>query len=355
MNSTTTIGIDLAKSVFQVHGVDAEGRVTVARQLKRRQVLTFFAKLPPCLVGMEACASAHHWGRELTRLGHTVKPLVPKHVKAYVRRGKTDAADAEAICEAVSRPRLKAVPIKSVEQQAALMQHKVREQTLGIRTQLINAMRGHMAELGIVAPEGARGVAMLLAIVRDETNEALPAAARDALLPTAMVLAAVEASIAAVERAIRVAHKSNETSRRLETVPIVGELTAAAMAATVTDPTAFKSGRAFAAWIGITARLEGTGGEVRLGSITKQGNGYLRRLLYLGAVAKLGHVQRNPAKADPWLVKLLETKPFKVAAIALANKTARIIWALLVRGGTYQANYRPTAYLPAEDKGLAMT
>lgn len=344
MATTITIGLDLAKSVFQVHGVDAEGRCTVKRQLKRREVMAFFTKLPRCLIGMEACGTAHHWARELGACGHAVKLLPPRDVKAYVRRGKTDAADAEAICEAVTRPRHNAVPVKSVEQQCALMLHRGRELLITQRTQLTNAIRAHMAELGVIAPVGQEGLRWLLAIVVEPANAALPAAARRALAPMATALIATETAIGTLTAEISAGHKNNTTSRRLEAIPGVGPLAASAFTATIANPQAYKSGRAFAASLGLTPRLNGTGGKTTLGPITKQGDKYLRRLLYIGAIAKLSAVRRNPAKADPWLLGLLARKPFKQAAIALANKTARIVWALLVRGGTYIDTYRPAAF-----------
>lgn len=344
MATTITIGLDLAKSVFQVHGVDADGRCTVKRQLKRREVMAFFTKLPPCLIGMEACGTAHHWARELGACGHAVKLLPPRDVKAYVRRGKTDAADAEAICEAVTRPRHKAVPVKSVAQQCALMLHRGRELLLTQRTQLTNAIRAHMAELGVIAPVGQEGLRWLLGIVIEPANTALPAAARLALIPMAAALAATEAAIGTLTAEISAGHKSNAISRRLEAIPGVGPIAASAFTATVANPRAFQSGRAFAASLGLTPRLNGTGGKTTLGPITKQGDRYLRRLLYIGAIAKLGAVRRRPAKADPWLLGLLARMPFKQAAIALANKTARIIWALLARGGTYVASHQPAAF-----------
>ena len=341
MTRPITIGLDLAKSVFQIHGVDADGGVTIKRQLKRKDVIGYFAALPPCLIGMEACGTGHYWARELRKLGHCAKLLPPKDVKAYVRRGKTDAADAEAICEAVTRPRHKEVPVKTVDQQCALMLHRTRELLLTQRTRTTNAIRAHMAELGLIAPVGHDGMVSLLAIIVDAENTALPMLARLALVPLAAALAEIEASIDKLDAVIVAGHKNNATSRRLEAVPGVGPLTASAFTATVGNPRAFKSGRAFASSLGLTPRISGTGGKTTLGPITKQGDKYLRRLLYIGAVAKLSAVRRSPVKADPWLVGLLARLPFKQAAIALANKTARIIWALLARGGTYVARHQP--------------
>jgi transposase len=341
MNIITTTGLDVAKETFQVHSIDAEQNVVATRALKRKHVRDVFAKLPPHLIGMEACGTAHYWARVLTALGHSVKLLPPRDVKGYLRRGKTDAADAEAICEAVTRARHKGVPIKSESQQCALIPHKLRESLLSQRTETTNRLRSHLAELGLIAEAGAKGIEKLIALVWAEGDETLPPQARLALQSLARMLAGIEAEITALDAQIRVAHKASTTSRRLEAVPSVGPITAHAAAATVADPHAFASGRAFAASLGLTPRLDGTGGKVTLGPITKKGNKYLRRLLYLGAVSQLAAASRRPHKADPWLLRLLREKTFKVAAIALANKTARIIWKLLVSGQDYDPSHRP--------------
>jgi len=340
MRKVSTIGIDVAKSVLQVHGVEASHRVVLKRQFKRKDVLAFLAKLPPCLIGMEACGTAHYWARELSNLGHTVKLMPPKYVKAYVKRGKNDAADAEAICEAVTRPSMREVAIKTVAQQSVLMLHRSRDLLMRQRTQTINALRAHMAEIGIIAAAGADGVSALLAIVTDAADTRLPGVARVALQALAATLASLGAAIAALDRGILAAHKADATSCRLETIPGVGALIASAVTATVGDARVFKSGGAFSAWLGITPRLHGTGGKVTLGPITKQGDRYLRRLLIMGATAVLGHAKRHPDK-QPWAVALLGRLAFKQAAVALANKMARIIWALMVRGGTYTPKHRP--------------
>jgi transposase len=343
MNSTTTIGLDLAKDVFQVHGVDAQQTVTVRRQLKRKDLLAFFQKLPPCLVGIEACGTAHYWARAIGALGHTVKLMVPRDIKAYVRRGKTDAADAEAICEAASRQRVKTVAAKTEAQQCHLMLHKVRDDLVGRRTQVSNMIRAHLAELGIVAPIGREGLDRLVRLLCDASDTDVNRVAHVALAPLVALLATIEQGIAALDAEIRRAHRTDETSQRLEAIPGVGSMGASAFAAIANDIKSYASARDFAASLGLTPRITGTGGEVHLGGITKQGNGYLRRLLFLGAKARLGHAKHRPGKADPNLVRLLKEKPFKVAAIALANKMARTIWALLVRGGTYIANHQPPA------------
>jgi transposase len=341
MKSITTIGLDLAKDVFQVHGIDAMQDKALGRQLKRKEVLAFFEKLPPCLVGIEACGTAHFWAREIKARGHTVKLMVPKYVKAYVKRGKTDAADAAAICEAVTRRHIEEVAVKSVDQQALLMVHKVRDRLVANRTKTTVIIRAHLAELGIVAREGKSGFAELLAILCDETRDDVPRLARVALSPLVAELAVIEQGIAKLDAEMRRDHRQNETSRRLETIPGVGIMGANAFAAVANEAKAYKSARHYAASLGLTPKITGTGGDVELGSITKQGNSYLRRLLFLGATARLGAAKRKPGKADPRLLHLLATKKFKVAAIALANQMARTIWALIVRGGTYVANHQP--------------
>jgi len=327
--------LDLAKNVFQVHGVDATGKVTVTKKLRRSQVLALFEKLPPCLVGIEACATSHHWARELKALGHDVRLMPASYVKAYVKRGKNDAADAAAICEAVTRPSMRFVPMKSAEQQAVLMLHRTRDLLVRQRTQLINAMRAHLAEFGLVAARGRDGRKSLIAIVRDEANR-LPDLARRALRAILSQLDALQQQIGDIERDIHAQHRSSEASRRLETIPGIGVIGATAIAATVTDPTTFKSGREFAAWIGLVPRQNSSGGKERLGSISKQGDRYLRRLLIVGATTVVQHARKHPDK-HPWLISQLARRPAKVVAVALANKMARIAWAVLARGETYRA------------------
>lgn len=345
----TTIGLDLAKSVFQVHGVDMTGKFIVAKQLRRGQVLGFFSKLPPCLVGMEACSTAHHWARELIKLGHTVRLIPPAYVRPYVRRGKNDAADAAAICEAVTRPSMRFVAVKSIDQQGALMVHRCRDLLIRQRTQLINALRGHLAELGLVAAEGREGVAALIALVRDDASEALPKPMRTALLALIAQLEDLHVQIGTLERSIHDLHRVSDASRRLETIPGIGVIGASAIAATITDPSVFKSGRDLAAWIGLVPRQNSSGGKERLGHISKQGDRTLRRLLVLGAAAVLRHARAHPEKY-PWLMRLLARRPAKVAMIALANKMARIAWAVLTKGETYRVPVIATS----EAKGLAM-
>jgi transposase len=331
----TTIGLDIAKNVFQVHGIDAAEKVVVRKQLRRGQVMKFFAALPPCLVGMEACATAHYWARELTRLGHEVRLMPAKDVKAYVKRNKNDAADAEAICEAVHRPTMRFVRAKSAEQQGRLMQHRARDLLLRQQTQVINALRAHLAELGIVAAQGREGLKQLLAIIADEKDARLPIDARASLIVLAAQLQALHTMIGSIEKRLTVQHRANEASKRLESIPGIGIIGASAITATITDPNTFRSGRDFAAWIGLVPRQDSTGGKQKLGPISKQGDRYLRRILVVGAHSVLRRAKQDPEKY-PWLTQLLARRPFKVVAIALANKMARVAWALLARGGTYR-------------------
>ena len=328
--------MDIAKNVFQVHGIDAKEKVVVRRQLRRGQVMAFFQALSPCLVGMEACATAHHWARELTKLGHEVRLMPAKDVKAYVKRNKNDAADAEAICEAVRRPTMRFVRVKSAERQSQLIQHRTRDLLMRQRTQLINALRAHLAELGIVAAQGREGIQELLAIVADPKDQRVPIDARASLMLLATQLQAVQTLIGLIEKRIMAQHRSNEASKRLETIPGIGVLGATAIAATVADPSVFRSGRDFAAWIGLVPRQDSTGGKQKLGPISKQGDQYLRRILVVGAHSVLRRAKERPEKY-PWLTQLLARRPFKVVAVALANKMARVAWALLARGGTYRA------------------
>jgi transposase len=331
----TTIGLDLAKNVFQVHGIDATEKVVVRKQLRRSQLIKFFEALAPCLIGMEACATAHHWARELTRLGHQVRLMPAKDVKAYVKRNKNDAADAEAVCEAVRRPTMRFVAVKSAEQQGRLMQHRVRDLLMRQRTQLINALRAHLAELGIAAAQGRKGIKELLAIVAQNVDSRFPVDAHASLIVLSAQLQAVQMMIGSIEKRIVLQHRSNEASKRLETIPGIGIIGATAIAATVSDPKVFQSGRDFAAWIGLVPREDSTGGKQKLGPISKRGDQYLRRILVVGACAVLKQARLQPEKY-PWLTRLLARRPFKVVAVALANKMARVAWALLAKGGIYR-------------------
>jgi transposase len=329
----TTIGLDIAKRVFQAHVVDAAARAVVRRKLGRSEVLDFFRGLPPCLVGIEACGTAHHWAREIRALGHEVRLIPAAYVKPYVKRGKTDAADAEAICEAVTRPTMRFVPIKEPEQQAVLVLHRTRDLLVRQRTMLVNALRGHMAEFGILARQGVGGVSELLAILRAQGMAGLPSLAKGALLGLAEEIEAIERRAGEIEEAIVAWHKSNEASRRLATVPGIGPITASALVATVGEVSNFASARHFAAWIGLVPKQNSTGGKPRQGGISKAGDRYLRRLLVLGASTVIRH---NRTKAgEGWLASLIARRPTMVAAVAQANKAARIAWALLARGGSY--------------------
>jgi transposase len=336
MEHATTIGLDLAKNVLQVHGIDAAGKVVLRRKLRRAAVLDFFAALPSALVGMEACGGAHYWARELTRLGHTARLMPPAYVKPYVKRGKTDAADAEAICEAVMRPTMRFIPVKTEAQQAGLLELKVRDMLVRQRTQTVNALRSHLAEYGIVAAQG-RKVTELIALVRDDGDTRLPGLAREALRELVAQIEALEERIARLDRRMVRHARENEAARRLATIPGIGAVGATALTGLVPDPHGFASARHFAAWLGLTPKPYSSGGKERLGRISRQGNSMLRRLLVLGATTCLRHARRNPERAD-WATRLLARRPFKVAAVALANKMARIAWALLSRGGTYNAS-----------------
>ncbi len=332
----TTIGLDLAKNLFQVHGVDTEGNVVVRKKLRRSALLAFFSELPPCLVGMEACASSHHWARELAGHGHDVKLMPPSYVKPYVKRGKNDAADAEAICEAVRRPTMRFVPVKSAEQQSALMVHRARDLLLRQRTMLVNALRAHLAELGIVAAQGMRNVPKLIETVLDETDSRIPAIARPVLVLLVAQMRELSARIKTLESQLLAWHRTNEASRRLETIPGIGFITATAIAATVTDPSHFKSGRQFAAWLGLVPRQNSTGGKARLGRISKMGDRYIRRLLVVGATALIRFARNRSTPLTAWADALLAHRPARIVSVALANKMARIAWAVLARGEAYR-------------------
>jgi transposase len=336
MEAITTIGLDIAKSVFQVHGIDAAGNVVVRRQLKRRYVLIFFQKLPPCLVGIEACASSHHWSRELQALGHTVRLMPPAYVKPYVKRHKNDATDAEAICEAVTRPNMRFVATKTPEQQSCLTLHRTRHLFIRQQTSVINAIRAHLAEFGIVAPVGHHGVEQLLGVAADSNDKRLPEVARACVAALGAQLRMLKAQILQFDRMIRAWHRSNEEGRRLDDIPGVGPALATALVASVADPKAFRSGRDFSAWIGLVPKQNSSGGKDRLGNISKRGDRYLRSLFTTGALAVIRYAKIHGVKHRPWLTALLTRRPTKVAAIALANKIARMAWAMMAKGERYK-------------------
>jgi transposase len=342
MTTINMMGLDLAKNVLQVHGVDASGAVVLRRQLRRGQVEKFFAQLPPTLVGLEACGSAHHWGRLIASYGHEVRLMPPGYVKPYVKRNKNDGRDAEAICEAVSRPTMRFVPVKSVEQQASLAVHGARSLLVRQRTMVANALRAMLSEIGIVAAQGLKGLRELMGRLAQPSDE-VPELMRAALLVLARQWEELDAAERALERQIKQAAAADQAARRLMQVPSVGPIIASAVVAKVPDARAFRSGRDFAAWIGLTGRDRGTGGKSRPGAISKQGDRMLRALLICGASAYLRQARRRGV-TDPWLRELLARRPYKVAMVALAARTARIIWAMLASG----EHYRDRARVPAQ-------
>jgi transposase len=336
MQAVTTIGLDIAESVFQVHGVDAAGTVIVRRQLKRRYVLAFFQKLPPSLVGIEACASSHHWSRELWALGHTVRLMPPAYVRPYVKRHKKDAADAEAICEAVTRASMRFVETKTPEQQSCLMLHRTRHLFIRQQTSVINAIRAHLAEFGVVAPVGRNGVEELPEVVADADDQRLPELARGCVAALGAQLRMLKAQILEFDRRILAWHRSDELSRRLDEIPRRRAGAGHALVASVADPKAFRSGRDFSAWIGLVPTQNSSGGKERLGNISKRGDRYLHSLFTAGALVVIRYAKIHGTKHRPWLAALLARRPTKVAAIALANKIARMAWAMMAKCERYR-------------------
>jgi transposase len=338
--NTTTIGLDIAKTVFQVHGMDARGQTTLQKRLRRTQLVTFFANLPPCLVGIEACGSAHHWARELSRLGHEVKLMPAQFVKAYVKTNKNDARDAEAICEAVRRPNMRFVAIKTVAQQELLMLHRVRQRLVIERTAKANQLRGLLAEFGIVLPQSfcalERGVPEVLADAENGLSDRL----RERFSYLFSHLRELCATVREWEQEILAWHRESPLSRRLDQIPGIGPLGASALVASIGDIRTFKNGRQLAAWLGLVPRQDSSGGKTRLLGISKRGDRYLRTLLILGARSVLRQMQRHPVRAQGWLGRLAARSHPHIAAVALANKNARIAWALLAHEREYQADYR---------------
>lgn len=338
MFDITTIGVDLAKNVFQVHGADTSGRAVFRKRFRRSRVFEFFSGLPPCLVAMEACAGAHHFARELRAMGHEVRLIPPQYVKPFVKTHKNDAADAEAICEAAQRPTMRFAPVKSAEQQSVLMIHRVRDLLVRQRTMLINALRGHLNEFGIVVAQGRCNVGKLIDIVAEQSDERLPALARQTLGTFVEQLQHADRQIAALESRLKSWHRGNEASRRLTAIPGVGLITATAIVATVGDASQFSCGRQLSAWLGIVPKQNSSGGKERLGRISKHGDGYIRRLLVHGARAVLRWSRKDKEKRSLWLEGILARRPTNVVLVAMANKTARIIWAMLTRNETYRPN-----------------
>jgi len=338
-----TVGIDLAKNVFQVHGVDGRGKAVLRMSLKRAEVVKFFAKLEPCLVGMEACGSAHFWARKLIELGHTVKLMAPQFVKPYVKTNKSDARDAEAICEAVARPNMRFVPVKTAAQQAVLALHRARQGFVKARTAQANQIRGLLAEFGIVMPQGIAHVVAKLPDILEDGENGLPGSLRQLLAGLLAHFKELDRQTGELEREIKLWHREHEASRKLERIPGIGPITASALVASVGDAKSFKNARQLAAWLGLVPRQHSSGGKSTLLGISKRGDVYLRTLLIHGARSVLRHLQRHTDQAEGWLARLAARRNPNVAAVALANKNARIVWALLAHGRDYHAGYGAVA------------
>lgn len=333
----TTVGLDLAKSIFQIHAIDEAGKTLIGKALRRAQVLPFFAKLPPCLIGMEACGTSHHWARELTKLGHEVRLMPPAYVKPYVKRGKTDANDAAAICEAVARPNMRFVPVKSTDQQTALALHRTRDLLVKQRTQLVNMIRGLLAEFGIEMARGLRHALELATRLSAGEAAEVPSVAQRVVTSLADQIGALQVQLAKLEKELLAWHRSSELSQRLATIPGVGVISATALAASVTEPERFRSGRQFAASLGLTPLQNCSGGKERMGRISRMGDRYLRRLLVVGMTSLIRRARSAPASVDPRLPAMLHRKPARVVTVAAANRTARVAWAIMTHGGTYRA------------------
>jgi transposase len=336
----TTVGVDLAKLVFQVHGVDARGKVGLRKQLKRHQIVAFFTQMAPCLVGMEACGGAHFWARKLTELGHTVKLIAPQFVKPYVKTNKNDAADAEAICEAVGRPNMRFVPIKNTEQQALLGLHRARKGFVIERTAQANQIRGLLSEFGLVMPVGIRSIERKLPEFLENAENDLSVASRALFARLFEHFRALDRQVEELEREINAWHREDTASQRLQAIPGIGPLTASALVASVGDAKVFHNGRQFAAWLGLVPRQSSSGGKTNLLGISKRGDTYLRTMLIHGARSVLLHLKSHPDQAEGWLARLANRRNPNIAAVALANKNARTVWALLAHGRDYQAGYR---------------
>ena len=335
----TTIGIDLAKNVMQIHGVDGRGKTVLKRQLKRAQMAAYFANLEPCLIGMEACGSAHHWARKLEKLGHTVRLMAPQFVKPYVKTNKNDAADAEAICEAVSRPNMRFVPIKNGEQQAVLSLHRARQGFVKARTAQANQIRGLLSEYGIVIPKGISHIAKRLPEILEDGEKELPGVFRLLLQRLGEHLKELDRQVGELEVQIQSWHRENDLSRKLAQIPGIGPITASALVATIGDAKNFENGRQLAAWLGLVPRQHSSGGKATLLGISKRGDTYLRTLLIHGARAVIRVAERKAGYAGSWLARLIGRRNPNVAAVALANKNARVVWALLAQERNYQADY----------------
>ena len=334
MADVRVIGLDIAKSVFQLHGLDDTGATVLQKRLTRARMMPYFEKLPPCLIGIEACATSHYWARELTRLGHEVKLMPAQYVKPYVKRQKNDMADAEAIAEAVTRPNMRFVAAKAPDEQSAMMLHKVRLMLNRQLVMLTNAIRAHMAEFGVIAPMGRGGGDRLLAVIDDDTNESIPAEARQCLQMLTAQLRLLKRQILENDRRVLSLARSNELGRRLMEVPGIGPLVASALIACVPNPSIFSCGRNMAAWMGLVPRQNSSGGKERLGSVTKAGNRYLRQMLFVGAMAVIRRAMQGTRRT--WLTQLLARRKPKVAAMALANKNARTVWAMMMSGDRYR-------------------